>query len=416
LSIRIVHVCPVKPAFTGNGLAMRVGVFSEAAASLGDAHVLVVDPRQTFSRQLEFAGANVSLLDCSHRQDTRLRIVLQLPAGEVRARAYLDYGRPVDSIALSAPVMTEVVSRIVTLRPDLIIVSRAYLFPVVERLPAELKGVPIILDLDDDDAELKRDMARFEQTEGNSDRASLFAAEAEIYDRVISSAQSRVALFTCASPKGCDDMGSRLGLTRIACVPNAAPEIDSTGLRVGHNENLLFVGSLGYRPNLDGLRWFAEEIWPRLSPIFPALRVTVAGAEPGDEVREICLRSGFHLVANPEDIRPFYRTATAAIVPLRLGSGSRIKILEAGGCGVPVISTRKGVEGLQLDETADAFISSESADDFVCACVSCLSNPPEALSRAAALKRRVKDTYLRSSIIAQIKEHLLFVKGGSDHE
>jgi hypothetical protein len=163
----------VKPAFTGNGLAMRVGVFSEAAASLGDAHVLVVDPRQTFSRQLEFAGANVSLLDCSQRQDTRLRIVLQLPAGEVRARAYLDYGRPVDSIALSAPVMTEVVSRIVTLRPDLIIVSRAYLFPVVERLPAELKGVPIILDLDDDDAELKRDMARFEQTEGNSDRASL---------------------------------------------------------------------------------------------------------------------------------------------------------------------------------------------------------------------------------------------------
>ncbi len=395
---------------------MRVGVFTEAAASLGDTHVLVVDARQTFSQQLEFAGANVSLLDCSQRQDTRLRIVLQLPAGEVRARAYLDYGRPVDSIALSAPVIKEIVSRIVTLRPDLIIVSRAYLFPVVEGLPPELKGVPIILDLDDDDAGLKRDMARYEQTAGNSDRASFYTAEAEIYDRVISSAQCQVALFTCASPKGCDDIGSRLGITRIACVPNAAPEFDSTDLRDGHKENLLFVGSLGYRPNLDGLRWFSEEIWPRLSRILPALRVTVAGAEPGSEVREICLRSGFHLVANPEDIRPFYRTATAAIVPLRLGSGSRIKILEAGGFGVPVISTRKGVEGLQLDETSDAFISSESADDFLSACVSCLSDESEALSRAAALKRRVKAMHLRSSIIAQIKEQMLIVKDGSDHE
>ena len=227
---------------------------------------------------------------------------------------------------------------------------------------------------------------------------------------------NRLAFFTCASQKGCGDFEARLNLQRISYVPNVAPHVDRNNRQAGHGGDLLFVGSLNYKPNLDGLRWFAQEIWPRLSELLPRMRVIVAGAEPASEVRAICRRSGFRLVANPDDIRPLYRRAAAAIVPLRFGSGSRIKILEAGALGVPVISTRKGAEGLELDESTDAFISDESADQFVASCVECLSDKVEARARASALKRRVEDRHLRSSVVDRLKQYLLSVKAGSSHE
>lgn len=413
MSIRVAHVCPVMPALRGNGLAMRAGVFSQAASGLGEAYVLVVNARNAVRQQLEFAGAAVAVLDCEQRQDTRLRIVLQVQPGDLRAKAHLDYGRPVDSIALSAPVINDVVSELVGFRPDLILVSRAYMLPVVQSLPADLEDIPVVVDLDDDDATLKRDLARHESALGDDARAAFSLAEAGIYDHLITAAAARVSLFTCANPLACQDIADRLGLQHVACIPNAAPDPEADFVRAGDRDELLFVGSLGYEPNVDGLRWFAEEVWPKVSERRPSAHVTVAGAEPGQAVTAICLQRGFRLVANPESLGPLYRRAAAAIVPLRFGSGSRIKILEAGALGVPVITTRKGAEGLELDENAEAFVSDETANDFAAACIACLTDEVQARARAAALKRRVEVNHLRRRIVGGLSQQLLDVVSGT---
>ena len=371
--------------------------------------MLVVNARHAEKQQSEYAGAAVAVLDCAQRQDTRLRILLQIHKGDARANALLDYGRPVESIALSAPVINDVVSELVGFRPDLILVSRAYMLPVVQSLPAVLKDVPVVVDLDDDDAALKRNLARHESALGDDGRTAFSLAEAEIYDRLITATAARVSLFTCANPLACQDIADRLGLQHVACIPNAAPDPEAGFVHTGEGDELLFVGSLGYKPNEDGLRWFAEEVWPKVLERRPSAHVTVAGAEPGQVVTAVCLQSGFRLVANPRSLAPLYRRAAAAIVPLRFGSGSRIKILEAGALGVPVITTRKGAEGLELDEKAEAFVSDETADEFAAACIACLTDKVQTRQRAAALKRRVEQYHLRSRIVGELSQQLLDV-------
>lgn len=122
---------------------------------------------------------------------------------------------------------------------------------------------------------------------------------------------------------------------------------------------VLFVGSMDYYPNTDAALHFAHHTWPRVHAERPDWVFTVVGRNPSPAVRELSQIPGIEITGTVPDVRPFYREALASVVPLRVGGGSRLKILEAMAARVPVISTRLGAEGLQVSEGETILIRDE---------------------------------------------------------
>lgn len=139
----------------------------------------------------------------------------------------------------------------------------------------------------------------------------------------------------------------------IFVVPNIAPEMSLPGtyIRNGFNrlDTLLFVGNLGYMPNVNGLEWFVKTIFVRLQAENQDLKLLVVGKSPVSAVENLCMEhAGIELVKNPPDIVPYFEQCGVVIVPLLSGGGTRIKILESGRACRPVISTPTGAYGLSL--------------------------------------------------------------------
>ncbi len=120
---------------------------------------------------------------------------------------------------------------------------------------------------------------------------------------------------------------------------------------------IVFVGSMDYHANIDGVVEFASEVWPALHERDAQLVFTIVGRAPTAEVRQLAAQPGIEVTGTVADVRPYYREAVAAIVPLRVGGGSRLKILEAMAAAVPVVSTTLGAEGLKVSHEKDILLA-----------------------------------------------------------
>lgn len=139
-------------------------------------------------------------------------------------------------------------------------------------------------------------------------------------------------------------------------------------------DTLLFFGTLSYGPNRDGLLWFCDEIWPRIRQVRPQAKLDVVGLDPPAAVRELETRPGVRVTGFVPDIRSKLWSATATVVPLRLGGGTRLKILEALAAGCPVVSTTIGAEGLSLADGAH-YLLADTAEVFAGRVVDLLGSP-----------------------------------------
>jgi glycosyltransferase involved in cell wall biosynthesis len=143
----------------------------------------------------------------------------------------------------------------------------------------------------------------------------------------------------------------------------SAPTAALLTAQVVQRNRILFVGSMDYHANADAVGQFAREVWPAISHQFPQLIFTIVGRNPSREIRDLARLSAIEVTGTVDDVRPYYKEALAAVVPLRVGGGSRLKILEAMAAGVPVVSTRLGAEGLEIND-GESVLLAESAEDF----------------------------------------------------
>jgi glycosyltransferase involved in cell wall biosynthesis len=123
-------------------------------------------------------------------------------------------------------------------------------------------------------------------------------------------------------------------------LPNARPD----------TRRIVFFGMLGYFPNVDGVLYFLQDIWPRIVRFDASIELIVAGRAPTADIRALASRPRIIVVEDPPDIRAVAAHASVSIVPLRLGAGTRMKILDSMALGLPVVSTSLGCEGLAVED------------------------------------------------------------------
>jgi glycosyltransferase involved in cell wall biosynthesis len=169
--------------------------------------------------------------------------------------------------------------------------------------------------------------------------------------------------------------------TPVRVVPNTV----AAGPRVVPSRSrplLLFVGSLDYGSNIDAVRWLVSEILPAVRRLRPETRLRIVGRNPTDEVRGL-VGDGVELVADAPSLDEHYAEARAVVAPIRLGGGTRYKILEALARGSAVISTPTGAEGIELVAGRDVLVA-ETPDELAAACAALIEDPARADSLGAA--------------------------------
>lgn len=112
-------------------------------------------------------------------------------------------------------------------------------------------------------------------------------------------------------------------------------------------DTLIFPGALTYKANFDAMRFFLSKVFPRIRAARPGVVLRITGRTEGVDLHRLLLDDGVVLTGYLNDVRPAVARSTVCVVPLRVGGGTRLKILEAMALGTPVVSTTKGAEGLE---------------------------------------------------------------------
>ena len=181
---------------------------------------------------------------------------------------------------------------------------------------------------------------------------------------------------------------------RTTVIPNAA-NVDyyqprSTDPRPD-GRTVVFFGLLSYAPNVDGVTHFLREIWPRISAANPDSRCKIIGGEPPPALLALA-GPRVELTGFVEDLRPHLAAAAAVVVPLRLGGGTRLKIVEAMAMGKAVVSTTLGAEGIEGVPDRD-FLIRDDPESFAAAVGSLLTDPDLGKRIGQAARRLAVERY-----------------------
>ena len=123
--------------------------------------------------------------------------------------------------------------------------------------------------------------------------------------------------------------------------------------------HLIYIGSMDWYPNEDAVGFFADEVLPRIQEKVPDVAFSIVGGNPSVRVQKLAERDGVVVTGRVPEIKPYFAEATVFVVPLRIGSGTRLKILEALAMGKAIVSTTVGAEGLELRDGEEIFIADE---------------------------------------------------------
>ena len=197
---------------------------------------------------------------------------------------------------------------------------------------------------------------------------------------------------------------------RIAAVPiGVDTEYFGSVRRDLGSRTLLSIGTMYWPPNVDSMRYFCADILPKIKAEVPGVRLNIVGAKPTPAVRALAEADpAVTVTGSVPDVRDWAADCAAFIVPLRSGSGMRVKILNAMAMGLPVVSTTIGAEGIEVTDGQNILLA-DGADAFARASVRLLRDPDLGARIGEGGRRLMAERYSWD----RVGERLLEVYGGA---
>lgn len=165
----------------------------------------------------------------------------------------------------------------------------------------------------------------------------------------------------------------------------------------------IFTGVMDYFPNEDAVLWFCEAMWPAIKQKHPNSTFYIAGMNPSSKVQKLAEKPGIKVTGFVDDIVEYYHRADIFIAPFRLARGVQNKVLQAFACGLPVVTTACGAEGISCENNKHLLIA-DSENDFINAVERLIDSAELRKSLAEQALKLIQDKYSWSGRLAPLKQ------------
>lgn len=327
--------------------------------------------------------------------------LLPAPDGSSLRRLLAVFGsRPYGAVRLTVPAMKALVAeQLAKTAFDVILCDDCYM---AGNIP-EKNRVPVVLNKHDITCRIVRQFAAAERNPLKKIYALLEARKIERLEAAACDMAEAVAV--CSTCDG-DVLREISPKVRQFVVPNVV-DVEKYALAGGGDgHTVLFVGAMDWLPNQDGAEFLVFDIMPRLRQLVPSVRVVLAGRSPSPEfMSRFASFPDVSFTGTVAELRPIIARSAVCVVPLRIGSGTRLKILEAAAMAKPVVSTTLGAEGLDLRHGHEILLEDDPRA-FAEAVAMLLTDPARASEMGAAARRAVEQAYSIPALRQQLRQML----------
>jgi len=263
------------------------------------------------------------------------------------------------------------------------------MLPLLANVPGAT-GVPLVLNAHNVEHQLLLQRAASEPRRAQRAFLRMQVAKLARFERSACAAATHV--LACSA----DDAAQLAALCPSAAVSVVPNGVDVERNRPGdtqpaHPAQLIFVGQMGWFPNREGVAWFLAEVLPRILAARPDTRFVLVGKSQGVQV-PAALRANVQQAGFVADLSESIRAAAVYVVPLRSGSGTRLKVLEAMAFGKAIVTTRIGAEGIDLADGREALFA-DTAEQFSAAVLELLDDPRRAWLLGLAARKKAQAHY-----------------------
>lgn len=378
--LRILVVSPSLPYPAGWGFARRVLHLVEHLAARHSVTMLSFVGPEVTDEHIRVYGERVDRLVTVPLPDPRHRARrLRQAASMLSLTPY--HAREVTSAGLQSAFDDLVAQE----RFDVVLLETSCLGTL--RIPADL---PVVVDEHNVESDLLDRMAR---TEAGALRRAFNKWECLRFRRFEDQVWARVTACTATSAQDAGAIEARAGGLPVVVVANG---VDPDEFRPAADDgvtadSLVFAGLLTYRPNIDGLTWFLEEVFPEIRARRPGCTLTVVGSGSPEQLAALS-SPGVTCTGFVPDVKPPVREAAVSVVPLRMGGGTRLKVLEAMAMGKAIVSTRIGAEGIDVVSGVHLELRDDPVD-FAEAVVELLDSPQRRRELGTAARDLLEQRY-----------------------
>jgi glycosyltransferase involved in cell wall biosynthesis len=213
------------------------------------------------------------------------------------------------------------------------------------------------------------------------------------------------------SPQDARLMHELFGITSVSHIPTGVDiEYFRRPNSVPPKADLVFLGSMDWMPNVDGMEYFIREILPLIRKSIPTCTVAIVGRAPSATTLALAKRDpGIQVTGTVPDVRPWLWGSKASIVPLRIGGGTRLKIYESMAAGTATVSTTIGAEGLDVSHPDNIRLADEPSS-FALQCVELLENEQERERVASQALQMVTSHFSWDVVVEEFEKRLISVQ------
>ena len=400
--MKLLWLTPEVPERGGSGGAIRAANLLRGLAAQG-VDVTVVAPayaeQAERARPLADAGVELQLVP---RPDSRaaeaLRTLARHPTIAVRAASAPWLGAQAEIFWGEIEPTVRRVAR--GGQFDAVIVEHEFVAPWAARVPGRLPAALALQNAYWTVFQRRADAA-------TGARRALARVEAARFRNYVASSLGRYDLAWAVSDDDRRELHVLAPHLDVDLVPNGVEASLFSGLGVASGDPalLIFAGTLSFAPNDEAVRWLAQEILPRVRERRPQTRLRVVGRGATPALERLAANAGVELVGWVADIAAEYEHAGAAVAPIRSGSGTNLKVVEALAAGRPLVATPMAVRGIDVRDGEDLLVAGEPGD-FAAAVVRVLDNRDLAARLAASGRARVVGRYDWDALSVSMRESL----------